>query len=365
MADSLEDTKLSLPTIQFKTPTYNAHSREANNTLNEHRKGSFDADSIPNQLRPEDAYAVLDEISESSCPTSSGNNIHLGSYGGRGRSAGLLSSGSRTPAGSIHHSPRASQSQLQLQHLLEKLDMNQETYGVEEDRDGFFNAFFLHPRPMSSSKWKDNPNPKLPAEMKGHHPLSVRYFPQQQAHEVINFARKITTTRAGIKLAKTFLAVFIAYIICLIPSARNWLGRYNSILVLSTILNHPGRPVGAQVDGLGLTIFGTISGLGWGSLALYVSTSTAATRSGYGGILGLFLVLFTAIISYLRCALIRFHQLVICAGIAIVYTCLADTSTSVSWRKILDYGVPWALGQAICLLVCLLVFPDAGSRSLA
>ncbi len=365
MANSLEDAGISLPTIQFRTPTYNAHSREANATLNEHRERSVDADPAPSQLRPEDAYAVLDGMGESSRPTSSGNDIHLGSYGPRGRSVGVLSSGTRTPVGSIQHSPHAIQSQLQLQHLLQELDMNQETYGVEEDRDGFFNPFFLDTRSMGSSKWKDNADSRLITESKGHHPLSVRYFPQQQAREVIDFVRKITSTRAGIKLAKTFIAFFIAYIICLIPSARNWLGPYNFILVLSTILNHPGRPIGAQLDGLGLTILGTIGGLGWGSLALYVSTSTAVAKSGYGGILALFLVLFTAVISFLRCTLIRFYQLVICAGIAIVYTCLADTSTSVSWRKILDYGVPWALGQAVCLLVCLSIFPDAGSRSLA
>ena len=365
MADRVEDVGIPLPTIQFRTPTYDPHSTDINATLNEPRDRPNDTDQAPSQLRPQDAYVALDGYGDSSRPTSSGNDVYLGSYSHRPRSVGILSSGTRTPVGSMHHSPRVSQSQLQLQHLLQELDMNQETYGVEELRDGFFDTFFLDTRPMASTSQKKSQKAPPPAEAKDHHPLSVRYFPLQLIHGVAEFARKIIMTRAGVKLTKSFLAFFLAYIICLVPSARNWLGRYNFILVLSTILNHPGRPIGSQLDGAFLTILGTAAGLGWGSLALYVSTSTNSAKTGYGGILAAFLIAFTAFISYLRCTLIRFYQFVICAGIAIVYTCLADTSASVSWDKIWEYGKPWALGQALCLLVCSTVFPDAGSRSLA
>jgi hypothetical protein len=62
---------------------------------------------------------------------------------------------------------------------------------------------------------------------------------------------------------------------------------------------------------------------------------------------------------------IRLYQAVIPAGIAICYTCLANTSESVSWRKLLNYGIPWFVGQAIGLIVSLVVFPSAGARPLA
>ena len=52
-----------------------------------------------------------------------------------------------------------------------------------------------------------------------------------------------------------------------------------------------------------MTILGTVAGLGWGSLALYVSTSTSAAQSGYGGILAAFLIIFAAAIGWLRCVL--------------------------------------------------------------
>lgn len=263
-------------------------------------------------------------------------------------------------------SPRASTSHLQLEHLLQAVDAELDGYGLEESRDGFFDASFDRPLRRNPEALMRKAAETLPdAFRKKNHPLSVRRFLPQQLREAKAFFQRISTSRAGLRLLKTFLGFFITYIICLIPASRNWLGRYNYIMVVSAIVNHPGRAVGSQLDGTILTILGTAAGLGWGSLALYVSTSTATAQSGYGGILATFLVIFAVLIGWLRCVFIRLYQAVLCAGIAIVYTCLADTSQSVGWKKVFDYGVPWVLGQAVCLTIAVIVFPDAGSRSLA
>lgn len=291
-------------------------------------------------------------------------DVYLGSY---------AQSRTTTPRGSIDGrafrkrplpSPRASTSHMQLDHLLQAVDTDLETYGVEELRDGFFDAAFYRPVQRKRSDLMRKASLTLPASFKKHHPLSFQYFIPQQLGEAWSFFRQMTTSRAGIRLFKSFLGFFACYIICLIPASRDWLGRYNYILVLSALVNHPGRTVGSQIDGAVMTVFGTIAGLGWGSLALYVSTSTDVARSGYGGVLAAFLVLFTATIGWLRCVFIRFYQAVISAGIAITYTCLADTSETVSWRKLFDFGIPWVLGQVVCLIVAFVVFPAAGSRAL-
>ena len=262
-------------------------------------------------------------------------------------------------------SPRLSTSHLQLEHLLQAVDVDLNRYGLEESRDGFFDASFNRPvKPNHEDLMKKAAETLPDAFRKKNHPLSLRRFIPQQVREANAFFRKTSSSRAGIRLLKTFLGFFITYIICLIPASRDWLGRYNYIMVVSAIFNHPGRAIGSQLDGAVLTILGTVAGLGWGSLALYVSTSTATAQSGYGGVLATFLVVFAATIGWLRCVFIRLFQAVICAGIAIVYICLADTSESVGWKKVFDYGIPWVLGQAVCLIVAVLVFPDAGSRSL-
>ena len=263
-------------------------------------------------------------------------------------------------------SPRASISYPQPEPLVQEFDVDPSRYGLEESRDGFFDASFTRPLKLDHEDLMRKAEENLPdAFRKKNQPLSVRRFLPQQLREAKAFFRRISTTRAGVRLLKTFLGFFITYIICLIPASRNWLGRYNYIMVVSAIVNHPGRAIGSQIDGAILTILGTVTGLGWGSLALYVSTSTPTAQSGYGGILATFLVIFAVLIGWLRCIFIRLYQAVLCAGIAIVYTCLADTSQSVGWRKVFDYGIPWALGQGICLIIAVVVFPDAGSRSLA
>ncbi|OTA61562.1 hypothetical protein K449DRAFT_465650 [Hypoxylon sp. EC38] len=240
------------------------------------------------------------------------------------------------------------------------------SYGISELRDGFFDAVFLPPEEIDIQELMRQAELTLPYAFRKKDPLSIRNFLPKQWHEIKGVVRRVTTTRAGIRLIKSFLAFFIAYILCLIPSVHTRLGRYSYVMAISTIINHPGRTLGAQVDGTVQTIIGTATGLGWGAFGLWVSTATATARIGYGGILAVFLFLYIFLIACLRSYYIRTYQAVICAGISISYTCLAEVSgNEVSWSKLLAYGIPWVLGQAISLVVCCTVVPDAGARPLA
>ena len=253
-----------------------------------------------------------------------------------------------------------------LNRLIDDKEFGLETFDLAEYRDGFFDAFFLKPRPVDREELDARAEQALPATFHRRHPLSIRAFLPRQWRGIKHVVRVVTTTRGGVKLSKSFLAVFAAYLLCLAPTVRHWLGRYSYIMVVSAILNHPGRTVGAQLDGAVFTILGTVTGLGWGSFGLWLSTSTADAKVGYGAILAMFLALYVAMIAAFRSYFIRFYQFVICAGIAISYACLAEVSGHlIQWRKLLDYGLPWALGQGICLFICVVWFPDAGARRLA
>ena len=312
-------------------------------------------------------HVRIQDVAEDASPQSIGPDIYLGSYPRspyRSRLSLDVSPGFPTPRRSDVGS-RASSRQLHLDQLLQHEDVQLDTYGVEELRDGFFDATFLPPPEEDEADLLDEAISTLPGSFHRHDPLSLYYFFPKQWHQFKSFSQRVFQTRSGIKLLKSFLGVLVSYLICLVPESRAWLGRYNYITVVSAVFNHPGRSIGSQIDGCCFTIIGTVAGMAWGSLALYVSTSTPAARVGYGGIIAAFLIIFTAALSWYRCVYIRLYQAVIPAGIALCYTCLANTSDLVSWKKLLDYGIPWLLGQAIVLLVALLVFPSAGSRPLA
>lgn len=286
------------------------------------------------------------------------SSVHFGSYA---KGVEQLSSSRQS---SIYGLNSRNHSQVHIEHLLPNTEADLEHYGIFEMRDGFFDATFYRPQSRNRDEMLEKAKETLPYALQTHHPLSWKYFFPRQWSGIRMVTREITTTRSGIKLLRSFLSFFIAYIVCLIPASRRWLGRYNYILVISSLFNHAGRPIGSQIDGTLLTIIGTVAGLAWGSLALYVSTSTTIAQRGYGGVLATFLVLFAAVLASLRCTFIRLYQAVIAAGVSICYTCLADTSEAVGWKKIFDYGIPWLFGQSISLLVSLVIFPASGSREL-
>jgi hypothetical protein len=299
-------------------------------------------------------------------PVSASSSTYMGSYRHSPRqSRTSLGGPAKTPVGSVAPSSRASMSQIHLEHLLQDQDLELEAYGVEEYRDGFFDGIFLKPPQSNQEDLMRMAECTLPAAFKKRHPLSPSHFLPNQWYEIKCAIHRIARTRAGIQLTRSFLAFFIAYILCLVSVTGDWLGKHREIMVLSAIINHPGRTVGAQIDGTISTILGTASGLGWSAFALYLSDSSSVAANGYGGVLATFLLLFMGTAAALRSYFIRLYQLVISAGISAIYTCLADTSRTVAWSKLLSYGIPWVIGQAICLIVCCTIFPDAGARPVA
>lgn len=367
MASTGRKSEDDVPNLVVTTPTTKPKNEEETHPSSHEEGSKLHRRRIRRQSRTErpipkhihlDASAVL--------PKSPATSVYRGSYSHSPRrsraslSGSIKSAGNSTPA-----SPRASISQSHLDHLLQDLNLDLETYGVEELRDGFFDGSFFKPPKTNHEDLMREAEHTLPAAFQKRHPLSPKHFLPKQWDGIKGVLRSVTTTRAGIQLTKSFLAFFIAYILCLIPAVTGWLGRYSYIMVLSTLINHSGRTVGGQIDGALLTICGSATGLGWGAFALWVSDSTAAAREGYGGILATFLVLFMGTIAVLRSYYVRVYQFVLCAGISMSYTCLANTSEQVNWKKLFDYGIPWVLGQAICLLLCCIIFPDAGARPLA
>ena len=353
------------PNIPLTAPTFPDHGIGSGSNVERPGQDVKSTRTHPYKGRALPKHVYIDE--PQSRRTSQGSNVYLGSYArssGRSQSS-LHESRADSPRTPVLPSPRTSLSHQQLKHLLGGVEVELDTYGLVDHRDGFFDATFSRPLEQDRDTMERRAWGSLPSSMQPH-----ALFPQpswflQQWKDMIRIVRTTATTRDGVRLFKSTAAFMIAYVMCLAPVARSWLGKYNYICVISVIINHPGRSLGSQLDGAVLTTFGTVIGLLWGSLALYAATSTAGARSGYGGILATFLVFFTMFIAWLRCVYIRFYQAVICAGIAVCYTCLADTFDPVGWKKFSQYAIPWTIGQAIALLVCIVFFPAAGTRPIA
>ncbi|RYP75848.1 hypothetical protein DL771_002112 [Monosporascus sp. 5C6A] len=134
------------------------------------------------------------------------------------------------------------------------------SYGVTELRDSFFDAVFFPPEELDTDELLKRAEATLPYAFRKKDPLSVTNFLPKQWHEVQSVVQRVTTTRAGIKLLKSFLGFFVAYILCLIPQIQSWLGRYSHVMVVSAIINHSGRTLGAHVDGVIMTIIAPDAG---------------------------------------------------------------------------------------------------------
>ncbi|KAL7928518.1 hypothetical protein V8C35DRAFT_317942 [Trichoderma chlorosporum] len=271
-----------------------------------------------------------------------------------------------TSAAQSEYGSRRSSFIIPIEQILPEDHIDPDTFGVVEERDGFFDALFLKHTPLALRAFLERSRASLPAAFDEESPLAASRFIPRQIRKLKSVLRGLVTTRTGIRLIRSFTAYFAAYIMCLIPAVRRWLGPYHYMIAVSVILNHPARTLGAQVEGTIFTTIGTAAGIGWGVLGLLLSTSTTAASNGYGGVLALFLALFMAVVAWTRSFYARFYQMVVCAGVAIIFTVLAQTQGHIIvWDKLRNYAVPWLLGQVIALLVNCTVFPDAGARSLA
>lgn len=301
-------------------------------------------------------HVQLDLSSRPDRPWGSGSSVQLRSYS-QSPFRSYRSSGAVTP--NSHFSPRASVSSINLQHLLEKLELDQyDTYGVEELRDGFFDASFF--RPLHTVPG-DQTTTVIPQRCPYYEEVARNTF-----SDVTDFWYTAFRTHQGFKVAKSFLAYLICYFLCLIPTVQTWLGNYSYFAPISVLLNHSGRSFGAQLDGLLQCVLGAAVGLGWGCIALELSVLIGPSNDRHEGLVEVFLIIFAAVMAAFRSTLVRLYQAFMSAGLAVFFLCLVDSEqVNGIQRKAREFAVPFLVGQAVCLIVNVIILPDAGGRDVA
>jgi hypothetical protein len=242
-----------------------------------------------------------------------------------------------------------------------------DTFGLEELRDGFFDATFYRSTALHGSEEDDEDDDSTFVVNLGRF---VRNAIRAQLEDCKSFFTTTFGSRAGIHLAKSFLGYFITYILCLIPKTQEFLGEYSYWATIAALINHAGRTVGAQIDGTVSCIAGGALGLGVGTLALEVASSTAVSRAAYGGILAAFVLPILGIFSWIRCGVLRFYQTMITAGLALIFLSLVgteDIGQTGEWRRsiVREFAIPWLIGLGISLLVNICLYPETVDRTVA
>ncbi|KAL6948497.1 hypothetical protein ACO0QE_000963 [Hanseniaspora vineae] len=179
------------------------------------------------------------------------------------------------------------------------------------------------------------------------------------------------------KILKFFIAYFIAMVLSVIPRTRAWFGsdRYIWFLPLATLIHHPSRTVGVQVEIAVWAILGGSLSIAWSALALYIATCNNAALRGYGGILWLSMTL-AIILSVWLGSLFRrlvYFSTAFNTGILFTHTVSfinafpqvahfqIDNSIR-NWKIMWDFGMSYLFGILISTVVSCIVFPDFGNK---
>lgn len=282
------------------------------------------------------------------------NKVYRGSFAATPISRSRLASGAATP-----RADSSINASIPLDIFMSRLQMEAddlEDYGIDETRDGFFDAaFYRMPRKELATG----------RQRKIRSPFSFYRLAMLQKEGVIRFWNNIRNTKRRYTLMRAVTAYMVAYIICLIPVVQSWLGRYQFIMVIATIVNHAGRSIGAQIEGTVSCLLGASFGIASGVLALKISTISSTSRNHYGVFLAICLLITLPVLGWGRARFARVFQLSISAGFALFFLICREVGPTVSYRKVWDFGIPWAFGIAIAQLVNLTIYPNTGNVQIA
>jgi hypothetical protein len=137
------------------------------------------------------------------------SGVFFGFYGHSPHQSGIsLGGDAKTPERPVTLSFRESMSKLRLENLLQDLDLELETYDVEEYKDGLFDAIFLKTPAPDNEDLMKMAECTLPAASRKRNPLSPAGFLPKQWHEITGVARRIITTKSWYQTYQIFPSFF-------------------------------------------------------------------------------------------------------------------------------------------------------------
>lgn len=160
------------------------------------------------------------------------------------------------------------------------------------------------------------------------------------------------------------LIVLFTVSICLIPGAKTTIGKAAYLAAITTVFGHPGRRFGLMVEALTLALCGTLLGVAWSILAIYLSSLVFQSHSPAAyAIRGFFLAIAMMVHGFLRSRTPRLFIFVLLLIIVSVVS-LISTATSVTPVLATQILYPILLAMVVSVLVNLCIFPEFSSSFL-
>ena len=176
--------------------------------------------------------------------------------------------------------------------------------------------------------------------------------------------QNLQTNHLWQRILKNTLATTIAVIISILPAVVHIYGKAAYLAPMATVFGHPGRRFGEMAEALVLTLVGTVIGVGWSMLGVYLSSLLFShdAPAAYT-VKAVFLAIALLVHGFLRSYSPRLFISVLLLIIVSVVN-LTGTSTAVSRTIATQILYPILTAVAILLLINVFVFPEFSSRFL-
>lgn len=182
---------------------------------------------------------------------------------------------------------------------------------------------------------------------------------------IVAIGPKLKQNHLWQRMVKHTIAITITISIVIIPAVNALYGPAAYLAAMTTVFSHCAQRFGQMVQSLIFVLAGMFLGLGWATLALYLSGLVFETsQPGAYTIRAIFLVVVTLAHGYVRSYSPRLF-LPVWITLLTSFTILVGTTNQVRLATLTNIVYPILTAMAVLLIVNVTVFPEFSARFLA
>jgi len=176
--------------------------------------------------------------------------------------------------------------------------------------------------------------------------------------------KNLQTDNLWQRTVKYTIATTTSVILSILPSTVSVLGPAAFLAPMTTVFAHPGQRLGLMVESLTLIVSGTLLGVGWSLLGLYLSSFILGPNIAAAyTIRGIFLVVAAIFHGYFRSSSPRLFIFILFALIPSIIM-LLSTTRAVTRDTATQIVYPVLSAAGIALVVNVAIFPELSSSLL-